>query len=585
MVILGISSLFHDSAAALIKDGQILAAAQEERFSRKKHDHVFPVQSIEYCLEQAQLSLSDIDIVCFYEKPFVKFERIIETYISYAPFHGFRSFIKSIPSWLHFKLNLKSYIRKTLNSFFNEALSEKCKVLFSSHHLSHAGSAYFASPYTSAAILCVDGVGEWETTSTWQASKNKITPIANINFPHSLGLFYSSFTSYCGFKVNSGEYKLMGLAPYGQPIFTDLIKSHIIHIQEDGSFKLNMNYFCFATETHMFNELFEEIFGAKARRPETAILQHYKDIAASVQAVLEEVLLKLAKHLYQTTGEDNLCLAGGVALNCVANTRLLNESGFKSIWVQPAAGDAGGALGAALNVWHMYLGQEKKSEDQMQGSYLGPEYSDDQVLLTLKLEKANFEKLSEPVLLERLAKDLSQGKTVGWFQGRMEYGPRALGHRSILADPRDADMQKKLNLDIKFRESFRPFAPVTLDAEQQKSFSLKTNSPYMLFTSPVRGNHLPAVTHIDGSARLQTVSAKSNPKLFSLIFAFQQLTSCSTLINTSFNVRGEPIVRSPDEAYHCFMNSGLDVLVIHNYYLLKAWQTGSTQIKREFEKD
>jgi len=575
MNILGLSAFYHDSAAVILVNGKIVAACQEERFTRLKHDKSFPINSIKFCLSQANLELKDIDYICFYEKPFLKFERLLETFITYAPFRGFKTFIKFIPSWLEYKLNLKSYIKKQFKLIEPLGLSAKNKLMFSYHHLSHASSAYYPSPYVEAAVLCVDGVGEWETTSTWQAKGSQITPVEKINFPHSLGLLYSAFTYYCGFKVNSGEYKLMGLAPYGEPKYKDIILKKLIDLKEDGSFRLNMKYFSFPHSERMINGKFEKLFNKTARAPESEMEIFYKDIAASIQKCLEIILLKLVNSLHDKVGGDNLCLAGGVALNCVANSVLLGKSKFKNIWVQPAAGDAGGALGAALLVWHSYLGNDKSAKDVMQGCYLGSSYSEKESARQLNELGAVYERLSDEELFSRAVDSLDSDKILGWFSGRMEYGPRALGARSILADARSPGMQKTLNLKIKFRESFRPFAPITLN--KNNKFKFKGSSPYMMFTAKVNADDMPAITHLDKSARLQTID-ESNGPVFGLLSQFYKKTGCDTLINTSFNVRGEPIVESPQDAYLCFMNTHMDALVIDNFYLKKSEQVNNVPL-------
>ncbi len=582
MNILGLSAFYHDSAAALLVDGQIVSACQEERFTRIKHDKSFPMHSIEYCLQSSGLSLQDIDYICFYEKPFLKFERLLETLITYAPFKGFKTYIKAMPSWLESKLNLKSYLKKQFLKIDPQGLADKTQLQFSYHHFSHASSCYFPSPYSSAAILCVDGVGEWETVSVWHGKGQKINPLFKVNFPHSLGLLYSAFTYYCGFKVNSGEYKLMGLAPYGQPKYVDVIFDHLVDVKADGSFKLDMKYFPYPHSMRMINSEFEDLFGQKSRVPESDLTDFYKDVAASIQVVLEQILVKMVNHIYSITGEQNLCLAGGVALNCVANSVLKEQTPFKNIWVQPAAGDAGGALGAAMAVWHHTLGHEKRISDQMQQCYLGPEYSSQQIKSSLEAIDAQFEQLEDVQLYQAASRSLAQGKVIGWFDGRMEYGPRALGARSILADARCQQMQKNLNLKIKFRESFRPFAPITLNEDNNFNF---TESPYMLFTAKVNTSELPAITHVDNSARLQTVNS-DNGRIYKLLKQFKQLTGCDTLINTSFNVRGEPIVCSPEDAYSCFLNTHMDELIIGNYYLKKENQTHKRQLpQRDFVLD
>jgi len=618
--ILGISAYYHDSAAALIHHGKIIAAAQEERFTRKKHDAAFPKLAIQYCLESAGIALEDVSDIVFYDKPLLKFERLLETYLAYAP-RGFRSFVTAMPIWLKEKLYLKKVLRTEFEHFLrNKELNNKEQVTkkhavnlkFAEHHQSHAASAFFPSPYSKAAVLCIDGVGEWATTSLWQGDKNTLKPLWEINFPHSLGLLYSAFTYYCGFKVNSGEYKLMGLAPYGEPCYKDLILEHLIDVREDGSFHLNMKYFNYATGLTMTSKHFDKLFGATPRKAETDISQREMDLARSIQAVTEDILLKMVRHVHQTTDNDYLCLAGGVALNCVANGELLRNSPFKDIWIQPAAGDAGGAIGAALALWHQHYGQEvinkDNSKDLMMGSYLGPHYTNDQI-------KEYFDSIAAPchfhddeALYPLLAQYLDQGKVMGWFQGRMEFGPRALGGRSIIGDPRNTDMQTTMNLKIKYRESFRPFAPSVLAEDVADFFEHKTSSPYMPMVAQLKSallksvdqskkgldklkqvrSLLPAITHVDNSARIQTVHKETNPRFHQLLSAFKTLTDCSVLINTSFNVRGEPIVCTMEDAYRCFMRTEMDVLVLENYVLLKGEQgefQDTQDWQQEFELD
>ncbi len=593
--ILGISAYYHDSAAALVIDGEIIAAAQEERFTRKKHDARFPKNAIGYCLEEAGLKPSDLDYVAFYEKPLTKFERLLETYISYVP-SGFASFCKAMPQWLKQKLHLRREIRKELN---NEI---KAPILFLDHHESHAASAFFPSPYEEAAILTLDGVGEWSTTAFGVGMGNKIELTHHIQFPHSLGLLYSAFTYYCGFKVNSGEYKLMGLAPYGKPIYRDLILKHLIDLKPDGSFWLDMKFFNYCQGLTMTNQRFHDLFGGPPRDPETAIEQRHMDLAASIQSVTEEVVLSISRHLHEQTQQDNLVLAGGVALNCVANGRLLREGPFKSIWIQPAAGDAGGALGSALFVWYQLLGKPRVAEscDSQKGSYLGPKFSSQKIQDFLDQKGVNYQQMSdESELVDHVAQLLAEEKVVGWFQGRMEYGPRALGARSILGDPRSPEMQSTMNLKIKFRESFRPFAPVVLQEHCHEWFEFQPGeeSPYMLLVAPVLPEHrveipshelekmqenpdlrqrvnvvrssVPAITHLDYSARVQTVDEKRNPRFWQLMQTFYQLTGCPILVNTSFNVRGEPIVCTPEDAYRCFLATDMDVLVMEDCVIHK----------------
>ncbi|MFT7222313.1 MAG: carbamoyltransferase [Candidatus Azotimanducaceae bacterium] len=603
--ILGISAYYHDSAVALIEGGRIVRAAQEERFSRKKNDAEFPSEALRFCMQR--LSADDIDYVVFYEKPFLKFERLLETYMAFAP-RGFTQFRRAIPIWVREKLFQKQLLRKSLREVLNTA--EPPKLLFSGHHQSHAASAYFAGPYDEAAVLCMDGVGEWATTSAWLGGGGTLVPLWQINFPHSLGLLYSSFTELCGFKVNEGEYKLMGLAPYGEPVFADLIKEHLIDIKQDGSFRLNLDYFDYCTGIHMINSSLEGLFGIKARGEDEPIQSIHMNLAASIQRVTEEVVLKLASALKRETGAANLCLAGGVALNCVANGHLRRAGIFDNIWVQPASGDAGGAIGAALSAWHQYLGHEKESRfgDGMSASLLGPAYGANEVTALLDGEGLKYEQLSQDTLMPRVAGLLGAGKIVGWFQGRSEFGPRALGSRSILADPRLDDMQHHLNISIKFRESFRPFAPVVLEADVADYFESDLPSPYMSFVEQVgrdlcheplcrpidqsvdqpfdqpgrelsgldrvreRRSSLPAITHVDFSARVQTVNEHQNPLLFALLQAFKEQTGSSVLINTSFNVKDEPIVETPGDALNCFNKTQMDVLVLGDCLLMKEDQ-------------
>ena len=603
--ILGISAFYHDSAACLIKDGEILAAAQEERFTRKKHDESFPRHAVDYCLKAGGITINDVDYVTFYEKPFLKFERLLETYLAYAP-RGLRSFLAAMPVWIKEKLWMKDYLAKELG--FGG------KILFPEHHESHAASAFYPSPFEEAAILTMDGVGEWATTSYGVGEGNNVKLLAEIKFPHSLGLLYSAFTYYTGFRVNSGEYKLMGLAPYGRPVYADLIKKELIDIKEDGSFWLNMDYFNYATGLTMTNKKFNNLFGGPPRKPETMPTQKDMDLARSVQDVTEEVVLKMARHLRRETGKKNLCLAGGVALNCVANGKLLREGIFEDIWIQPASGDAGGALGAALLVWHQYLGKERMADgkrDAMRGSYLGPEFSSDEIKSFLDRIGASYEYLERDALVDRVADILAQEKVVGWFQGRMEFGPRALGARSIIGDARSSKMQSVMNLKIKFRESFRPFAPSVLMERAKDYFELDGPSPYMLLVADVQKSRrkkmsdkeeklfgieklniersdIPAVTHVDYSARVQTVHKETNPLYHELLSRFDKKHGCGVIVNTSFNVRGEPIVCAPDDAYRCFMRTDMDYLVLGNYILDKTKQkslTGDSDWKKEFELD
>ncbi|MBL8291488.1 MAG: carbamoyltransferase [Bryobacterales bacterium] len=594
MRILGISAFYHDSAAALLHDGEILAAAQEERFTRKKHDAVFPAHAVQFCLNHAGLRLHDIDHIVFYDKPFLKFERLLETYLSFAP-RGLRSFQMAIPLWLREKLFQKSLLAGELTKIAGPGPWID-RLLFTEHHLSHAASAFFPSPFSEAAVLTMDGVGEWATTSVAAGKGNRLTITKEIHFPHSLGLLYSAFTYYTGFRVNSGEYKLMGLAPYGEPRFASLIRDHLIDVKPDGSFRLNLDYFDYCTGLRMTNQRFDQLFGGPARKPEELLTQRHMDVAASIQAVLEEVVLRMTRTLAQESGSTNLCLAGGVALNCVANGKVLREGAFKNIWVQPAAGDAGGALGAALAAYHLFLDQPRVSgDDRMRGSYLGPRVSQSEVEDRLRQAGGRFESLPESDLLSACADALAAGKALGWFQGRMEFGPRALGARSILADPRSPSMQSVLNLKVKFRESFRPFAPSVPIEHVRDWFNLDADSPYMLLVAPVSGRHLipmtaqqqelfgidklnvprstiPAVTHVDNSARIQTVHRETNPRFHALLNAFRERTGCPVLVNTSFNVRGEPIVCTLEDAFRCFMGTGLDMLVIENCVLYKDRQ-------------
>ena len=607
MYILGVSAFYHDSAACLIYDGEITAAAQEERFTRKKHDSKFPHHAISYCIKEAGISSSDISHVVFYEKPFIKFERLLETYLAFAP-KGFRSFASSMPLWIKEKLFQKSILINELSKSLGDNISWGERLLFSEHHLSHAASAFYPSPFESAAVLTLDGVGEWTTTSLAVGNGKELKVIKEIHFPHSLGLLYSSFTYYTGFKVNSGEYKVMGLAPYGEPKYADLIKENLIHIADDGSFQLDMNYFDYATGLTMTNKKFDALFGGPPRQPESDLTQREMDLAASIQKVTEDIIIKLAKGISKETGEKNLCLAGGVALNCIANGILLREKIFENIWIQPAAGDAGGALGAALSVWHMHLEKERKlssHRDGMRGSYLGPEFSNKEIEESLNECGAIYHKLTEEDLLEKTTSALVDQKTIGWMQGRMEFGPRALGGRSIIADPRSPSMQKLLNLKVKYRESFRPFAPSILAEHVSEWFKQTTCSPYMLFVADIQENKrltktdegkalfgveklnvprsiIPAVTHIDYSARIQTVHSDTNPKYHSLISKFYEVTGCPLVVNTSFNVRGEPIICSPKDAFLCFMGTELDVLAVGNYLLLKEEQ--DKDLKENYEE-
>ncbi len=605
--ILGISSFYHDSAAALIQSGKIVAAAQEERFSRKKHDERFPKNAIQYVLQEGNIKLNQVDYIVFFEKPFLKFERLLETYLAFAP-RGFKSFSLAMPVWLREKLFQKKYLFDLLQEL-DENFKDIKKIKFSEHHYSHAASAFYPSPFEEAVILTLDGVGEWATTTLAHGKGNQITMLKEIYFPHSLGLLYSAFTYYTGFKVNSGEYKVMGLAPYGKPIYKELILKNLIDLKKDGSFRLNMNFFDFATGTTMTNKKFDNLFGKPARKSEEDLLtQFHMDVAASIQAVTEEIILKLTISVATEYKIKNLCLAGGVALNCVANGKILKNKVFNKIWVQPAAGDAGGSLGAALAYWHQEL-KNKRSvdlDDSMQGSYLGPKFENNVIEKKLTLLKANFKKFKEDEIIDILAKELSKEKTAGWFQGRMEFGPRALGGRSILADPRSEKMQKELNLKVKFRESFRPFAPSVLREEAANWFEIDVASPYMLFVANIKKefqipmshdqknlfgieklnikrSKVPAVTHVDYSARIQTVHKKTNSRYYKLIKKFYELTKCPILVNTSFNIRGEPIVCSVEDAYRCFMGTNLDILVIEDFILFKSDQNQS--LKEDYKKN
>ena len=596
MRILGISAFYHDSAAALIDDGKIIAAAQEERFTRKKQDSGFPVKAMEYCLEEAGTELSDIDFIAFYDKPFLKFERLMETYVAYAP-KGFESFRMAMPLWIKEKLFQKSLLRNKLRSHAPDYNWDN-RLLFAEHHQSHAASAFYPSPFESAAILTMDGVGEWTTTSLGLGKGNSVEMVRELHFPHSLGLLYSAFTYYTGFRVNSGEYKVMGLAPYGEPKYAQLIMDNVVDIKQDGSFRLDLSYFDFCTGLRMTNEKFDALFGAPPRSPESRLTQREMDLAASIQEVTEEIVLRLGRSIAKETGEKNLCLAGGVALNCVANGKLLRDKSFDNIWIQPAAGDAGGALGAALIAHHHFQGQPRKLNgvmDGMKGSYLGPEFAQDDIERRLTAAGAKFTVQSDDETIDRTATALTEGKAVGWFQGRMEFGPRALGGRSILGDPRDPAMQKTLNLRVKFRESFRPFAPSVLREDVTDWFELDGDSAYMLLVANVKEDQrrdmtqeeqalfgidklnvprstIPAITHVDYSARIQTVHEQTNPRYHALIKSFKDKTGCPIVINTSFNVRGEPIVCTPEDAFRCFMGSGIEVLVVGNCYLAKEDQ-------------
>ncbi|MCM3871123.1 MAG: carbamoyltransferase [Pyrinomonadaceae bacterium] len=590
MYILGISAYYHDSAACLINDGHIVAAAQEERFSRKKHDHRFPSAAVEYCLQEARISPDEVDLVAFYDKPLLKFERLLETYIDYAP-SGIRSFLMAMPLWLREKLWIREQIAKSANF--------RGKVLFTEHHESHAASAFFPSPFESAAVLTMDGVGEWATSSYGYGRGNELHLLKELHFPHSLGLLYSAFTYYTGFKVNSGEYKVMGLAPYGEPRYVQQILDELIDLSEDGSLRLNMEYFNFAHGLTMTNGKFDKLFGGEPRKPEGRLTQREMDLARSIQEVTEEAMLRMARTVQRETGEKNLCLAGGVALNCVGNGRILREGPFDNVWIQPAAGDAGGALGAALSVWYQYLGNERDvaamcgdHRDAMRGAYLGPSVSNEEISAFIETTGANYRRIDRPQLAEHVASLLAQEKVVGWFQGRMEFGPRALGARSILGDPRSPRMQSQMNLKIKFRESFRPFAPSILRERVSDYFEMDCDSPYMLLVAPIRKDlrremseserelfgieklnavrsTLPAITHVDYSARIQTVRREDHPAYYDVIAAFERQTGCPVVVNTSFNVRGEPIVCTPEQAYTCFMRTEMDCLVMEDYIITK----------------
>ena len=609
--ILGISAFYHDSAAALIIDGKIIAAAQEERFSRKKHDSSYPFHAIEYVLKEAKLKLNEVNYITFYEKPFLKFERLLETYVAFAP-KGFKSFSMSMPIWLGEKLFQKKILYNELRNH-DVNFHDINKIYFSEHHFSHAASAYYPSPFNDATILTLDGVGEWATTTMAKGYGQELEILKEIHFPHSIGLLYSAFTYYTGFKVNSGEYKVMGLAPYGEPKFKNLILDKLIDLKEDGTFRLNMEFFDYATGLKMTNEKFSKLFGKPVRNARKDLLtQFHMDIASSIQVITEEIVLRLARSIAKDNESKNLCMSGGVALNCVANGKILKEKIFENIWIQPAAGDAGGALGAALALWHKELKQERLTslKDNMRGSYLGPSFNNDEILDKLTTLGADFEKLSEEDLLKITAKELSKEKIIGWFQGRMEFGPRALGARSIIADPRSETMQKKLNLKVKFRESFRPFAPSVIREDLSEWFDLDCDSPYMLLVADVKNNikkemteeekklfgieklnvkrsDIPAVTHVDYSARIQTVHENTNPRYYKLIKNFKNITKCPVLVNTSFNVRGEPIVCSIEDAYKCFMGTDLDILVCGDFILYKEKQNNqsSKNYKNKFSSE
>jgi len=610
--ILGISAYYHDSAAAILRNGVVVAAAQEERFSRKKHDARFPRHAIEYCLSECEVALTDISKIVFYDKPLVKFERLLETYLSYAP-KGFRSFLAAMPIWLKEKLYLKVTLKRELADLGGCPEKQLPALLFAGHHQSHAASAFYFSPYDRAVVLCLDGVGEWATTSAWLGDGNSLEQLWEIDFPHSLGLLYSAFTYFTGFRVNSGEYKLMGLAPYGAPKYVDLILDKLIDLKDDGTFRLDMSYFNYCTGLTMTNDKFADLFGGPPRPSESEVTRREMDIAASIQKVTEQVVMRLANTLHKETGEKNLCLAGGVALNCVSNGRILREGPFSDIWIQPAAGDAGGSIGAAAIAWYetSTTRREVNGHDSMQGSFLGPEYSAEKIREQLEAHGAKYQVLDQSVLPGRVAEHLSDEKVVGWFQGRMEFGPRALGGRSILGDPRSAKMQSTMNLKIKYRESFRPFAPSVLQERVSDYFELDKPSPYMLIVAMVKDSlrielddeqrklfgieqlklkrsELPAITHVDYSARVQTVHEETNPGYYRLLKEFNKLTGCGVLVNTSFNVRGEPIVCTPDDAYRCFMRTEMDYLVIEDFLLDKKdqpeWKE-KDKWQEEFELD
>ena len=606
MHILGISAFYHDSAACILRNGQIMAAAQEERFTRKKHDFRFPSNAIRYCLNTLEAKPEDIDYVAFYDKPFLKFERILETYLSYAPI-GIKSFIKAMPLWIKQKIWIKNLISEDLEGYNG-------KILFPEHHVSHAASAFYPSPYHQAAIITADGVGEWTTTSIGYGEGNKVNLLKEIHFPHSLGMLYSALTYYTGFRVNSGEYKIMGLAPYGEPNYVQTILEHLIDIKQDGSFKLNMEFFNYAAGLTMTNERFHKLFGGPPRKPESELTQRHMDLTRSIQNVTEMIMLRMAKHAESLTGAKYLCLAGGVALNCVSNGKILREGIFKDIWIQPAAGDAGGALGAAFAIWYDFLDQERQTDgknDLQAGSYLGPEYNNGEILKFLNDNNIPFTELDDEELPKKIAKLISEENVIGWFQGKMEFGPRALGSRSIIGDARSPKMQKKMNLKIKYRESFRPFAPSVLYEEASDYFEIDRGSPYMLLVCNVNKKFrrdmtddekslfgidklnvvrstIPAITHVDYSARLQTVHKETNPKYWQMIKSFQELTGCPVIVNTSFNVRGEPIVCSPLDGYKCFMRTQMDYLIMENFLLDKRNQPefiDNVNWMEEFELD
>jgi carbamoyltransferase len=607
MRVLGISAFYHDSAAAVVEDGEVVAAAQEERFTRKKHDARFPANAVDYCLREARVSLDDFDYVAFYDKPLLKFERLLETYLSFAP-RGFKSFGMAIPVWLREKLFLKDLLTKELKKRGSRKDVEE-RLVFSEHHLSHAASAFFPSPFDEAAVLTMDGVGEWATTSLAHGHGNQLEVLREIHFPHSLGLLYSAFTYYTGFKVNSGEYKVMGLAPYGEPKYAQQVFEHLIDVKPDGTFRLNLEYFNYCTGLTMTNGRFDELFGGSPRKPEARLTQREMDLAASIQAVTDEVVLRLTRSIAAETGLRSLCLAGGVALNCVANGKVLRDGRFRDLWIQPAAGDAGGALGAALVAYHLYKGQPRPaangSGDRMKGAYLGPSFSEQECEARLREAGARLTVLNDDAVVDACARDLAEGRAVGWFQGRMEFGPRALGARSILGDARSPTMQSVLNLKVKYRESFRPFAPSVLRERVADWFELDYHSPYMLLVADVvekrrvemtpdqralfgieklnvPRSDIPAVTHVDYSARIQTVHRDTNPRYHALISAFERLTGCPVIVNTSFNVRGEPIVCTPEDAFRCFMGTEVEVLAVGNCYLRKEDQ--NLALRKNYEK-
>jgi len=611
--ILGVSAYYHDSAACLIRDGDIVAAAQEERFTRKKFDARFPINAIRYCLREGGISLADLKYFVFYDKPLIKFERLLETYVAFSP-KGIKSFLAAMPVWLKEKLLLKSVLQNELVSLDGIKKRALPSLLFGEHHESHAASAFYPSPFKSAAVLCMDGVGEWATTSAWIGDGNNLTPLWEIHFPHSLGLLYSAFTYYTGFKVNSGEYKVMGLAPYGKPKYIKAIYDNLIDLKEDGTFRLKIDYFNYCTGLTMTNGKFDELFGGPPRKPESLLTQRDMDLARSIQEVTEEVMLRLARTLHRETGAENLCLAGGVALNCVGNGRILREGPYKELWIQPSAGDAGGAVGAALTAWHKLEGKSRSFAgvmDAMKGSFLGPSYTNEEVEQFLQQKEAPYKRLNDEVLFDRIAEELVSGKIVGWFQGRMEFGPRTLGCRSIIGDARDPRMQSVMNLKIKYRESFRPFAPSVLRERVADYFALDRDSPYMLLVAPVLEKRrieptkdqqllwgidllnvprsdIPAVTHVDYSARIQTVHKETNLRYYKLLKAFEEKSGCAVIVNTSFNVRNEPIVCSPEDAYRCFMRSAIDILVLENCLLYKTDQKplqGDDNWQKEFELD